>query len=118
MFAKASKAGKIFKVEHVDMLLSEFTGFISAVNDEAPAGYTRVNYIKDGINHGGLDIQKSIKGSTETIKFKKQHLLNSLRAWSETESGLLAPESKFKTLNAEELARVEQLEQELKNLRG
>jgi len=101
------------------MKLSEFTGFISTVDDDAsPAGFTRVNYIKDGTNHGGLDIRKTIKGSTDKVPFNKQHLLNSLAAWSETESGLLAPDSRHKTLNAKELARVEQLEQELKNLRG
>jgi hypothetical protein len=118
MFAKASKAGKIFKVDHVDMLLSDFTGIISAVNDEAPAGYTRVNYIKDGANLGGFDIRKTVRGSNETVKFNRVHILNSLRDWSESGEGLLLPDARFKTLTAAEQAKVEKLEAELKALKG
>jgi hypothetical protein len=100
------------------MMLSDFTGIISAVNDETPSGYTRVNYIKDGANLGGFDIRKSVKGSSETVKFNKAHILNALRDWSESGEGLLLPDAKFKTLTKAETAKVEDLEAQLKALRG
>jgi len=118
LFAKATKTGKIFKVDHVDMMLSDFTGIISAVNDEAQSGYTRVNYIKDGANLGGFDIRKTVKGSSETVKFNRAHILNALRDWSESGQGLLLPDARFRTLTKAEAAEVEELEAKLKALRG
>lgn len=100
------------------MMLSDFTGIISAVNDETPSGYTRVNYIKDGANLGGFDIRKSVKGSSETVKFNKAHILNSLRDWSESGEGLLLPDARFRTLTKAESAEAEELKARLKTLLG